>query len=125
MTFVVILLSALYESVTQKGETRCIIHPVHRQPVRRNEVTEYAADMNVLLTYYKCRDDWDDEKKITALGYSKGLQGKVRKLDQKYPEKSRRIQKYLAELSTMEKAGEKDIDKMSGCWRLKHNSGNQ
>lgn len=62
MTFVVILLSALYESPTQKGSTRCIIHPVCKQPVRRNTVTEYAADMNVLLTYYKCRDDWEDEK---------------------------------------------------------------
>ena len=48
MTFVVILLSALYEPHTQKGSTRCIIHPVCKQPVRRNTVTEYAADMNVL-----------------------------------------------------------------------------
>ncbi len=115
MTFVVILLSALYEPPTQKGGTRCILHPVSKQTVRRNKVTEYAADMNVLLTYYKCRDDWDDEKKLTALGYSKVLQGKVQKLDGKYPEKSRQIQKYLAKLSEMEKAGEKDIDKMSGC----------
>lgn len=78
MTFVVILLSALHEPHTQKGSTRCIIHPVCKQPVRRNTVTEYAADMNVLLTYYKCRDDWEDEKKVTALGYSKVLQGKVK-----------------------------------------------
>ena len=116
MTFVVILLSALYEPPTQKGSTRCIIHPVCKQPVRRNTVTEYAADMNVLLTYYKCRDDWEDEKKVTALGYSKVLQGKVKKLDQKYPDKSRRIQKLLSELSEMEKSGEKDIDKMAGCF---------
>ena len=108
--------SALYELPTQKGSTRCIIHPVCKQQVRRNTVTEYAADMNVLLTYYKCRDDWEDEKKVTALGYSKVLQGKVKKLDQKYPDKSRRIQKLLSELSEMEKSGEKDIDKMAGCF---------
>lgn len=116
MTFVVILLSALYEPPTRKGTTRCIIHPVRKQPVRRNAVTGYAADMNVLLTYHKCRDDWEDEKKAMALGYSKVLQGKVRKLDKKYPEKSRRIQELLKELSEMEKAGEQDIDKMSGCF---------
>ena len=79
-------------------------------------MTGYAADMNVLLTYHKCRDDWEDEKKAMALGYSKVLQGKVRKLDKKYPEKSRRIQELLKELSEMEKAGEQDIDKMSGCF---------
>lgn len=116
MTFVVILLSALYEPPTRKGTTRCIIHPVRKQPVRRNAVTGYAADMNVLLTYHKCRDDWEDEKKAMALGYSKVLQGKVRKLDKKYPEKSRRIRELLKELSEMEKAGEQDIDKMSGCF---------
>ena len=38
------------------------------------------------------------------------------KLDQKYPDKSRRIQKFLSELSEMEKSGEKDIDKMAGCF---------
>lgn len=116
MTFVVILLSALYEPDTKKGTTRCMIHPVRKQPVRRNEVTEYAADMNVLLTYYKCRDDWEDEKKVTALGYSKILQRKVRELDQKYPRKAHQIQQLLRELSEMEKAGERDIDKMSGCF---------
>ena len=89
MTFVVILLSALYEPPTQKGTTRCVIHPVHRQPVRRNAVTEYAADMNVLLAYYKCRDDWEDEKKITALGYLKILQGKNKKAGvSEYPDKA-------------------------------------
>ena len=93
-----------------------MIHPVRKQPVRRNEVTEYAADMNILLTYYKCRDDWEDEKKVTALGYSKILQRKVRELDQKYPRKAQQIQQLLRELSEMEKAGERDIDKMSGCF---------
>ena len=115
-TFAAVLLTALYEPDTKKDSTRCIIHPVRKQPVRRNEVTEYAADMNVLLTYYKCRDDWEDEKKVTALGYSKVLHGKVRELNQKYPGKAQRIQQLLRELSEMEKAGERGIDKMSGCF---------
>ena len=72
--------------------------------------------MNILLTYYKCRDDWDDEKKISALGYSRILQGKNEKLSQRYPEKAEKIRRLLRELSVMEKAGEKDIDKMSGCF---------
>ena len=63
MTFVILLLSGLYEPPTKKGSTRCIVHPVRRQPVRKNAITEYAADMNIFLTYYKCKDDWNDEKK--------------------------------------------------------------
>lgn len=116
MTFVVVLLSALYEPPTQKGTTRCVIHPVCRQPVRKNVATEYGADMNVLLTYYKCMDDWEDEKKFAALGYGKILQRKNNRLSRQYPEKAEKIRKLLEKLSQMEKAGETDIDKMSGCF---------
>ena len=116
MTFVVVLLSALYEPPTQKGTTRCVIHPVCRQPVRKNAATEYGADMNVLLTYYKCMDDWEDEKKFAALGYGKILQRKNNRLSYRYPEKAEKIRKLLEKLSQMEKAGETDIDKMSGCF---------
>lgn len=116
MTFVVVLLSALYEPPTQKGTTRCVIHPVCKQPVRKNAATEYGADMNVLLTYYKCMDDWEDEKKFAALGYGKILQRKNNRLSYWYPEKAEKIRKLLEELSQMEKAGETDIDKMSGCF---------
>lgn len=116
MTFVVVLLSALYEPSTQKGTTRCVIHPVCKQPVRKNAATEYGADMNVLLTYYKCMDDWEDEKKFVALGYGKILQRKNNQLSRRYPEKAEKIRKLLEKLSQMEKAGETDIDKMSGCF---------
>ena len=50
LTFLLVLLSALYEPPTRKGKTRCVMHPVCRQPVRKNEITEYAADMNIILT---------------------------------------------------------------------------
>ena len=66
MTFLVILLTGLYEPQTAYLEKRCIIHPVAKHPVRKNEVTSYVADMNVLMAYYKCVDDWKDEKKVTS-----------------------------------------------------------
>lgn len=87
MTFVVMLLSGLYEPTTWKGNTRCAMHPVHRQTIRKNEITEYGADMNILLTYYKCMDDWKDEKKFTRLGYARLLEGKERILESRYQKK--------------------------------------
>ena len=116
MTFVVLLLSALYEPDTEQGARRCIVHPARKQQIRQNEITEYAADMNILFTYYKCMDDWNDEKRISRLGYAKLLSGKNKRLLEKYPEKSARIIELLEEISAMEKAGEKDIDKISGCF---------
>ncbi|MDO4307440.1 MAG: DUF5685 family protein [Eubacteriales bacterium] len=116
MTFVILLLSGLYEPPVRKGTTRCIIHPVIKQPVRKNEITEYAADMNLLLTYYKCIDDWKDEKKHLRLAYAKLLEGSNKKTEAAYKEKTKKIVFYLDQLSEWEKAGEKDIDKMAGCF---------
>ena len=116
MTFVVLLLNGLYEPPVQKGTTRCIIHPVIRQTVRMTEITEYAADMNLILTYYKCMDDWKDEKKLLRLGYAKLLEGNNKKTETAYREKTDRIVSLLSQLTEWENAGETDIDKMSGCF---------
>ena len=80
MTFVVLLLSGLYEPPTQKGTSRCAVHPLKPQPVRRNEITTYCADMNVILSYYKCMDDWQDEKKLWARIFSWMLMPKMKKI---------------------------------------------
>ena len=119
MTFVLLLLSGLYEPLTQVGTTRCVVHPVKRQPVRRNVITEYAAAMNVILSYYKCMDDWQDERKIFKLVYAKILnveKGTNSRRLADYREKTKRIVEGLCQLSKMEKAGETDIDKMAGCF---------
>ena len=115
MTFVILLLSGLYEPPTKKGTTRCIIHPVQSQTVRKNVITEYAADMNVFLTYYKCVDDWKDDKNLAKLALGRLLKNKDRKAEALYRKKTKAIIHDLDELSAMEKAGEKNLDKMAGC----------
>lgn len=111
MTFLVILLTGLYEPQTAYLEERCIVHPVAKHPVRKNEVTSYVADMNVLMAYYKCVDDWKDEKKVTRLTYSRLLKGQVKKICGKYPQKAEAIRQALSGLSAAEKAGEENIDR--------------
>ncbi|HIZ23572.1 MAG TPA: hypothetical protein IAA21_12390, partial [Candidatus Blautia faecigallinarum] len=116
MTFVILLLDGLYEPGIRKGTTRCIMHPVRKQMVRKSVVTEYAADMNLLLTYYKCMDDWKDERKLIRLGYAKILEGKNEETAQAYQKKAEKILALLEQLSRWERAGERDIDKMAGCF---------
>lgn len=114
MTFVILLLGGLYEPPTSRGKTRCAIHPVCSQPVRRNAFTEYAAGMNILLVYYKCMDDWKDEKKLLRLLYARLLKGRSREFVCTFAKKWKRIRRSLEEISRMEKAGEKDLDRISG-----------
>ena len=102
MTFVVLLLSGLYEPPTQKGTSRCAVHPLKPQPVRRNEITTYCADMNVILSYYKCMDDWQDERKPLRYAYARLLNAGGKKRMAGYPEKIRKIQDALLKLSRLE-----------------------
>ena len=79
MTFVIILLTSLYESETKAESHRCKMHPLKPQPMLENEITEYAADMNLIMAYYHLEDDWKDEKKVAGLLGSMALKRKIEK----------------------------------------------
>ena len=73
MTFLVILLSSLYEPEHSVTSKRCIVHPIKRQNIISSEFTDCVADMNVILSYFKCLDDWHDDRSVLKLAYSKLL----------------------------------------------------
>lgn len=114
MTFLIMLLTGLYEPVDEIGKGKCIAHPFEKHIWRRNEYTEYVADMNLLLSYYKCKDDWADEKKYTKLIYSKFLDPKYHQMKTAYLQKVDKIAALLKDITAREMAEESDIDIMSG-----------
>ena len=116
LTFLAILLDGLYEDNTVISDCRCIAHPFSRHTTRRNEYTEYAADMNILLTYYQCLDDWKDEKNGRKRRFAKSLKKRAFKVMEKYPEKAGNIEKELKKLGEYENAGEENIDLTAGCF---------
>ena len=116
MTFLLMLLSGLYEPETERSSCKCIAHPFEQHPTRINIFTDYMADMNVLFTYYKCRDDWEDEKKVLKLLYGKMLEGKTKKAREMYLDKFRKIDMLMHEMSEAEKSGKADIDTMAGLF---------
>ena len=63
MTFLIVLLSGLYEPTTKKETVNCIAHPFEKHLAYTNEYTEYAASVNLILAYYKYKDDWADERR--------------------------------------------------------------
>lgn len=113
MTFLVILLTSLYETETTREESRCVVHPLKKQKMLFNEITEYAADMNLILTYYKLLDDWHDEKSKKAYAGVCALQGIFEKLREQYPGKCEVIRKCLGLLRQCENRNERDIDTVS------------
>ena len=116
MTFLVMLLSSLYEPDTELAQVKCIAHPFEKHLVRKNVFSDYGADMNILFTYYKCKDDWEDERKAASLCYEKLLKGAYARIHEKYSEKSRRISSLMRQLSQEEKKNNQDVDFMAGLF---------
>lgn len=116
MTFLIILLSGLYEPPAEDSIRNCVAHPFQKHAVRTNEITQYAADMNLVLSYYKCLDDWTDEHKKKAWINSRLLHSKVKRIEKTYPEKVKFIRDTLAHISACEKENEQDLDKMAGLF---------
>lgn len=116
MTFLAILLTGLYEPETCRGSCKCIVHPFESHEVRNNIFTEYAADMNVLFTCYKCHDDWEDERKFWKLVYGRLLEGRAGCLKESYAAKIRTISLLMQDFSDAEKSPGADIDTLAGMF---------
>ena len=116
LTFVLLLLTGLYEPRGYVGTTRCAVSPILRHTVRKNAFTEYAAEMNVLLMYYKCLDDWKDEKKIIRLAYARLLEKGRESRPTLLRKKEGKIREALHEIDQIERSGEEDLDAASGAF---------
>lgn len=119
MTFLVLLLTGLYEPEEEKGARRCVVHPAAKHEYIKNVFSDYAADMNLILTYYKCLDDWQDEKKVFRKLYANLLLPKreLKNPDSKicsYKEKITVIADRLKKISELEKENSDDLDRLSG-----------
>ena len=116
MTFLILLLTGLYEETDEVSSCKCIAHPFESHTTRINRFTDYAADMNVLLSYYQCMDDWNDEKKVLKRGYAGLLKKACEAVEARYPKKAEVIRAELSGLHEYEKANAEDLDTAAGCF---------
>lgn len=103
MTFLALFLSALYEPEEKAATCKCIFHPMKEKPVVYNEYIDYAAAMTIALSYHKCQDDWNDERKFASYKYGKMLEKSYQKVKAKYPRQCESIEKSLWQQNLVEK----------------------
>lgn len=116
VTFLAILLTGLYEPESIKKKTGCILHPFKKRDIIENEFMQYSADIGLFLAYYKCIDDWKDDRNFIRYIYSLLIKNKVSAIKKKYKKKCENIERFLHELSEHEKNNTKNIDEVSGCF---------
>jgi hypothetical protein len=82
--FLGLLLSAVNKEKSTMKREACFANPFKKKwIVKHNKYVDFAADINVILTYYKLIDNWEDEKHLPSFaaklmfskGYSKASKG--------------------------------------------------
>jgi len=116
MTFLLILLTALYDSSTTIDYKRCVVHPIEKQCMRQSPYTSYVADLNILLTYYKSMDDWLDEKKHSSRMYARILKKRVDEITHRLPHIAEVLENNLQKMSYFESEKLVSIDRMAGLF---------
>jgi len=102
MTFLILLLSSLYEPAEQSGSERCLPHPGKPHAWWTSPYTAYAAALNTALAYYNCLDDWQDDRNAARLLESKLLLPALRKAEAAYPRACDAIVRSLQALALAE-----------------------
>ena len=116
MTFLVLVLTSLYEPEEQQGVGRCPIHPLKKRGFWTSRFSEYAADLNILLAWWNCLDDWEDEHKLSRLLLYRCLSRRCKKLETEYPRQSAAIRTCLTELHRYEAGPEVSADRAADCF---------
>lgn len=113
LTFLAMLLSSLYEPDTQEEYTKCMIHPIQKHLVYRNECIDYVAKMTIILSYLKCIDDWEDERKIGKKIYGCSLYHDYLDITKEYPDKIEKIETNLKLIQAKEKDQSNSLDEIA------------
>ena len=110
MTFLALLLNALYEPGETPGQERCVMHPMKAHDYIESAPLDYVADMNVALAYHKCQDDWLDDRRLISAGEARLLKRAYRGVLERYPGRCAAIETWLDEIHAIEKAELAQID---------------
>ena len=116
MTFLTMFLGSLYEPEEKAGEMRCVPHPARPHHFVRTEITDYAADMTVALSYFKCLDDWQDDRKPAAKAGADLLSRCYDAVKERWPVQTAVMETSLRELSEVEKRRVESPDAAAGAF---------
>ena len=116
MAFLALLLMSLYEPEEAGGQRACKLHPLKPRPWTDCDPVRYAADMNVALAFYKCRDDRQDDKSIAA-GWMAGIfSPHMQAIEDRYPRQCAAIRDCIEALARLEKENCPNPDAPANCF---------
>ena len=114
MTFLAILLNSLYEPDTAGTNARCALHPAKSHAFVSSPLIDYAADMNALLFFYKCRDQRMDDRSFRGKAGEKLFRDSSEKVRMIWPSQTEGVENALTALWAEEAKTNPDPDRLCG-----------
>lgn len=114
ITFLLLLLTGLYEPKEEENIFTCALHPTKKRTMTESNLTDYAADMNVLLAYHNLMDDYRDSHNIIKKQMAQTIRPSYEKAKEAYPRQAKAVEGYMEKLSEFEKQKESNIDIVAG-----------
>lgn len=116
MTFLIILLSSVYDVKCRYEKRRCMVHPAKRHNIMYNDITEYCADINMILSFYQCLDDKNDDNSLRGKAGVIIYKKKAHRAAVKHKRQADAIKLSLGKLYGLEKEKKYDIIKAADCF---------
>jgi len=114
MTFLAILLADLYDEPFVSVRERCPGNPLRVCEKAVSAGIDYAADMNILLTYFNLLDNVRDDGKMTSLFAARVLRGPLKRIRAEYPRQYGAVRDYVKKLRKCELKNDPDPDAGAG-----------
>ena len=109
--FLALLLESIDDTHDAPTQEHCIAHPfIKKKTIIKNTSIDYAADVMLILAWYKLLDDAKDEGKLYAKATMLLLKKIYKKLAKRHPALCEGISKHLSDLSALEKEKCPSID---------------
>ena len=102
--FLALLFSGELGETVDARRCRCLhrCHDPQRKYRLETPALRFAAAVNVLLAYYKCLDDWRDERALVKGTAALLLKGAVRRAARDYPTLQARTEQFYRDQAAME-----------------------
>ena len=114
MTFLAVLLSDLYDDPYVSVRERCPGNPLRVCEKILSPGVDYAADMNILLTYFNLLDNVRDDGKLSSLFAARFLRKPLQRIRKQYPRQFQAVRKYVRDLRKCELQNDPDPDRGAG-----------
>ena len=101
--FLAILIAGINTAKEHFEIERCIVHPAKKRTILYDSPeVDYAADILLLLAFYKLKDDFQDEKSAKAAVGTALMRGTFKKLREILPDKCDHVKEQLSVLTRLE-----------------------